>query len=56
MYLKSSFEFFPRLQKNLVESVRKLDILMLDLIQKITHKSVVTYICMYAILSLLRLE
>jgi len=38
--------------------VRKLDILMFDLIQKITHNSnsVVTYMYTCAILSLLRLE
>jgi len=36
--------------------VRNLDILMFDLIQKITHNKVVAYMCTCAILSLLRLE
>jgi len=36
--------------------VKNLDILMFDLIQKITHKIVVAYICTCAILSLLKLE
>jgi len=36
--------------------VRNLDILMFDLIQKITHKKVVAYMCTCAILSLHRLE
>ena len=36
--------------------VRKLDILMFDLIQKITYNTVVAYICTCVILSLLRLE
>ena len=36
--------------------VRKLDILMFDLIQKNTHNIVVAYMCTCAILSLLRLE
>ena len=36
--------------------VRNLDILMFDLIQKITHNKVVAYMCTCSILSLLRLE
>ena len=40
----------------MVESVRNLDILMFDLIQKNTHKKVVIYMCTCVILSLLRLE
>jgi len=40
----------------LVYTVRNLDILMFDLIQKITHNIVVAYMCTCAILSLLRLE
>ena len=36
--------------------VRNLDILMFDLIQKITHNIVVAYMCTCVILSLLRLQ
>ena len=39
-----------------VGNVRKLDILMFNLIQKITHNTLVAYMCTCAILSLLRLE
>ena len=41
---------------NSMFSVRNLDILMFDLIQKITHNIMVAYMCTCASLSLLRLE